>query len=82
MLVKTNYVSIIKGKKHFVKGKRGVSSSRFVECMVCDYAEGELKIMEPQKCEEWKWFGWDELPRPLFLSFENLLKKKFTPFAS
>ncbi len=50
--------------------------------MVCDYAAGELKIMESQKCEEWKWFRWDEIPRPLFLSFENLLKKKFTPFAS
>jgi hypothetical protein len=50
--------------------------------MVCDYAAGELTLMEPQKCEEWKWFCWDEIPRPLFLAFENLLKKQFTPFAS
>jgi 8-oxo-dGTP diphosphatase len=49
--------------------------------MVCDYAGGELRTMEPHKCEEWRWFGWDELPRPLFLPFENLLKTPFTPFA-
>jgi 8-oxo-dGTP diphosphatase len=50
--------------------------------MICDYADGELKIMEPEKCEEWGWFGWDEIPHPLFLSFENVLKSGFTPFAS
>jgi len=50
--------------------------------MVCDYAGGDLKTMEPHKCEEWRWFGWDELPRPLFLPCENLLKTDFAPFAS
>jgi 8-oxo-dGTP diphosphatase len=50
--------------------------------MVCDYASGELRTMEPEKCEEWRWFGWDELPRPLFVPCENLLKTGFTPFAS
>jgi 8-oxo-dGTP diphosphatase len=48
--------------------------------MVCDYAGGELTTMEPDKCEEWRWFRWDELPRPIFLPLENLLKTGFTPF--
>ena len=50
--------------------------------MVCDYAGGALENLEPHKCEEWRWFGWDELPRPLFLPCENLLKTPFTPFGS
>lgn len=50
--------------------------------MVCDYAEGELTTMEPHTCEVWGWFAWDDLPRPLFLPLENLLKTSFTPFAS
>jgi 8-oxo-dGTP diphosphatase len=50
--------------------------------MVCDYASGELQNREPMKCDEWRWFGWEELPRPLFFPFENLLKSDFTPFAS
>jgi 8-oxo-dGTP diphosphatase len=48
--------------------------------MVCDYAAGELRAMEPHKCEEWGWFGWDELPHPVFLPLENLLRTSFTPF--
>lgn len=33
------------------------------------------KIMEPNKCEEWRWFEPTSLPKPLFLPIENLLKK-------
>jgi 8-oxo-dGTP diphosphatase len=36
--------------------------------------------MEPEKCEGWEWFEWDQLPRPLFLPIENLLKQSFDPF--
>ena len=50
--------------------------------MVCDYASGELQNLEPEKCDEWGWFGWDELPRPLFLAMENVLKTDFTPFGA
>lgn len=48
--------------------------------VVADYGAGELKLMEPEKCEKWEWFGWDELPQPLFLPVKNLLKTKFNPF--
>ena len=50
--------------------------------MVCDYAGGDLRIMEPEKCEEWRWCRWDELPRPVFLPLENLLKTEYSPFGS
>ena len=39
-----------------------------------DYAAGELTVMEPDKCERWGWFKWDELPEPLFLPIRNFLK--------
>lgn len=48
--------------------------------MLADYASGEVSLMEPDKCEEWEWFSWDNLPKPLFLPIENLLKKKYNPF--
>ena len=35
--------------------------------------EGELKIMEPEKCLEWKWFNPKELPTNLFLPFQNFI---------
>ncbi|MBQ4811243.1 NUDIX domain-containing protein [Pseudoalteromonas luteoviolacea] len=36
---------------------------------------GEASIMEPEKCKSWQWFALDNLPKPLFLSMQNLLKE-------
>jgi 8-oxo-dGTP diphosphatase len=48
--------------------------------MISDFVSGEVKIMEPHKCEQWEWFEWGKLPHPLFLPINNLLKTKFNPF--
>ncbi len=50
--------------------------------MLADYASGEVKLMEPDRCEKWAWFEWDKLPRPLFLPVQNLLKQNYNPFQS
>jgi 8-oxo-dGTP diphosphatase len=55
-------------KKHYV--------TLFV---VSEYDSGELQIKEPDKCEEWNWFSWNEFPEPLFLSLKNLLDQEFNP---
>ena len=44
----------------------------FIEC---EYKSGTLQNMEPNKCERWDWFSWDDLPENLFLPIRNLLKK-------
>jgi len=43
--------------------------------MLSDWAEGTPGVIEPDKCEEWKWVSKDNLPEPLFLPLDNLLKK-------
>ena len=43
------------------------------------HEEGEPKILEPDKCTEWKWFTWNELPEPLFLPLQNLKKTNYDP---
>ena len=43
-------------------------------------ANGEARVMEPDKCEQWEWFTWDNLPQPLFLPIQNLLKQGYDPF--
>lgn len=47
--------------------------------MVCEHDDGEVKLMEPDKCEKWNWFEWESLPEPLFIPIQNLLKKGFHP---
>ena len=32
--------------------------------VIADYDSGELKLMEPEKCEKWDWFKWEEAPKP------------------
>lgn len=43
-------------------------------------AFGEAKLMEPEKCYEWKWFDFDALPTDIFIghksSIEGFLNKE------
>ncbi len=45
----------------------------------CD--PGKAQVLEPDKCEGWAWFAWDNLPQPLFLPIQNLLKQGFRPLS-
>ena len=49
---------------------------------VGDSLTGDAELREPDKCEEWRWFEWSCLPRPLFLPIQNLLKLGYDPFAT
>lgn len=46
---------------------------------ICQYVSGEAKVLEPEKCERWEWFEWGNLPKPLFITIQNLLKQNFNP---
>ena len=48
--------------------------------VLADYDSGEVRAMEPEKCEKWEWFGWENLPEPLFIPLQNLKKQGFSPF--
>ena len=43
---------------------------------VAEYISGTPQILEPEKCTALDWFSFDELPSPLFLSFQNFLNQK------
>ncbi len=50
--------------------------------MLSEPEAGEVQLMEPEKCERWEWFEWDNLPRPLFVPIENALRIGYNPFHS
>jgi 8-oxo-dGTP diphosphatase len=41
---------------------------------VCEAAEGEPKLMEPEKCDGWDWYDPDNLPQPLFIVTQRMIE--------
>jgi 8-oxo-dGTP diphosphatase len=44
-----------------------------------DWAGGEPQVREPEACERWCWFAWEEAPEPLFLPAASLHATGFRP---
>ncbi|KAL0396844.1 UNVERIFIED_CONTAM: Nudix hydrolase 1 [Sesamum calycinum] len=38
--------------------------------------------LEPEKCEGWDWYDWENLPRPLFGPLETMAQTGFNPFTA
>jgi 8-oxo-dGTP diphosphatase len=55
---------VIEGTKHYI-----------TFFAVVDRFEGEPQLLEPDKCEEWKWFDLDALPSPLFSPAVSFFKQ-------
>jgi 8-oxo-dGTP diphosphatase len=45
--------------------------------VLAKYSGGEVQLCEPEKCLEWRWYNWSELPSPLFLPIQNLIGQGF-----
>lgn len=62
---------------------RGFSNDVFIDAgrhyvtlfVSADYVSGEPTVMEPDKCEQWRWFQWGQLPEPLFAPIRSFLKQ-------
>lgn len=56
-------------------GNERVADAHFVTIgFVCEEFEGEPKVMEPDEITEWRWFDLNDLPKPIFLPTEKLLR--------
>lgn len=41
--------------------------------------KGEPELREPDQCEVWEWFAWDDLPTPKFSAINELQSMGFNP---
>jgi 8-oxo-dGTP diphosphatase len=49
--------------------------------LVANMPPGQVaRIIEPMKCECWKWLPWDDLPSPLMQGIEKLVARGLNPF--
>lgn len=44
------------------------------------WVSGIPDFKEKNKCENWEWFSWENLPDNLFMPIINLLKQNYDPF--
>lgn len=56
--------NVIDGTKHYIT--LFVFVNQFI---------GEVVLKEPEKCEGWHWFHWNEIPTPLFPSVAHLIQQ-------
>ena len=42
--------------------------------VAADYVSGKVRLMEPVKSSEWRWFETNKIPKPLFLPLINLFE--------
>lgn len=40
---------------------------------------GDPELMEPNKCEKWEWFDWDNLPENIFLPVQHAKEQGLDP---
>lgn len=55
------------------------SGKHYITVWMEAQANGEPYIASEREAEEIGWFAWDELPQPLFLPLENLVKQNSYP---
>ena len=56
-------------------GNERVETAHFVTIgFVCEDFSGEAKVMEPDEITEWQWFDLKDLPKPMFIPTDKLLK--------
>ena len=59
----------IKALRHlgFTDKTFAVDQSQYITLLVSSvYDSGEATVLEPDKCECWQWFDYQQLPQPLF----------------
>lgn len=47
--------------------------------VVAEWASGEPRVCEPDKCEGWGWYDWHQMPKPLFHPINDLLERGYDP---
>ncbi|KAL2510048.1 Nudix hydrolase 1 [Forsythia ovata] len=52
-----------------------------VRAVVADPNQTPINL-EPNKCDGWDWYDWNNLPKPLFAPLETVVLRGFNPFPS
>jgi len=66
---------------HFITARNNIYPDLDIHFVTCFFVarkfSGEPKVMEVDKCFQWKWFDLDNLPEPLFLPIKEIVSKNY-----
>ncbi|KAL8152209.1 hypothetical protein V2J09_009969 [Rumex salicifolius] len=71
LTVTDNIISDSAEPSHFV--------TILMRAVICEGEQIPMN-MEPDKCDGWHWYAWDNLPTPLFRPLEKIVQSGFNPF--
>ncbi len=61
----------------FVDKPFEINQQQYITLLVsCEYESGDAQVLEPDKCEAWKWFDYTKLPAHLFLPIRLFLDQQ------
>ncbi len=69
----------VKGLRHlgFTDKTFAMGQQQYITLLVSGlYESGEAKTLEPDKCEVWQWFDYQQLPAPLFKPIEIFMSQQ------
>ncbi len=69
----------VKGLRHlgFTDKTFVMGQQQYITLLVSGlYESGEAKTLEPDKCEVWQWFDYQQLPAPLFKPIEIFMSQQ------
>ena len=59
----------------FLSNLRSYTGKHYVHIQLdADWESGEPRVMEPEKCEYWDWYSLDDLPSPMFKTYDLYLE--------
>lgn len=56
-----------------------VADARYRWMTILPAQAAEARVLEPDKCEEWIWVPWHDIPRPIFLPLQLLQESDYEP---
>jgi len=69
----------VKALRHlgFTDKTFAMNQQQYITLLVsADYDAGEVQALEPDKCEVWQWFDYQQLPAPLFKPIEIFMSQQ------
>ncbi|OIW16748.1 hypothetical protein TanjilG_10638 [Lupinus angustifolius] len=80
VLEKVEFLTVINNVMMLKEAKKCHYVTIFMRAVMDEDSKEVAMNLEPDKCDGWDWYKWDQLPHPLFGPLHNMVNQGFNPF--